>query len=786
MDDLKLKTIEYFASKPHDDEKAKRFLSKVYQNIRQTIINPDSYGDINDSLDVLDKFISHVSQEAINDLLICWEILHRGKEFAVSDISLAKYHTSERIYTKIISLLGRLRYLEQGAVVNILLKFWEEDSEVRSNVESTLNELAEFNLYAIEYVGFEPQLTLLKTIESFSHKEKLERSSLVLPILEKFLSTDIESHEWNYKTVSIKSMAIPANEAIKTIRNRTVHLFIEMYEVASDVKLKKALISSMNNACRLWSRSKISEDVIEIVQDNSIEVLRYWATLIKTEPLDIVQKIEHDAYWNYYHAATDKVKHVALEIESAIKLNVEYQFYRDLVGFDGIFLPWEKETDEDGGGVKPREIRNRRIEQHIASLNESNVEEWIDRIEIYLQTMSNDLATSPELFGFVEKLSKLFPEQIFERFINSKILEKSSVYIFRGVWSSHYSDEFKLTVNEWLNGGLYLWELSVTFVNVEELDTQLLEKLVDKAIAQDELAALNSSVGIFDEHKQQLSAEFVNEQFKKIFQYLNQNESTSWLNQSWYRSKRESFIDILSDTNLNLLISNLVFVRKVDHRLEAVMEVIADRDVEILFELIGKRLTYETTHGKGDKERYEGIPFAFHSLRETLANNPHLLLQLIKKHYKYEWGVYHYGVASLFKQCFSRFTPDLIELLFAELEPSNGEQIKVLLAIVASYEGNASILSLVKSILVTCPFNDDLCKRINGALITSGVEHGEFGIANNYKIKLENVKPWLDDNEVNVVKFAHQHIKMLESMIEDEVKRVEEQIAIEKHQYGIE
>ena len=59
-------------------------------------------------------------------------------------------------------------------------------------------------------------------------------------------------------------------------------------------------------------------------------------------------------------------------------------------------------------------------------------------------------------------------------------------------------------------------------------------------------------------------------------------------------------------------------------------------------------------------------------------------------------------------------------------------------------------------------------------LITSGVVHGKFGITNNYK--LENIKPWLDDNEVNVVKFAHQYIKILDSIVEDEDKRVEKKL----------
>ncbi|PWK50940.1 hypothetical protein [Pleionea mediterranea] len=69
--------------------------------------------------------------------------------------------------------------------------------------------------------------------------------------------------------------------------------------------------------------------------------------------------------------------------------------------------------------------------------------------------------------------------------------------------------------------------------------------------------------------------------------------------------------------------------------------------------------------------------------------------------------------------------------------------------------------------------------------MSTGVVRGEYGIADAYKNKLLDISPWMNDNNANVVKFAHQYTKLLEDMIESEVKRVNERVALEKHKFGV-
>jgi len=776
MDNLKLKALEYFAAKPHDDEKARNYLRNTYKGTHKALVDAASYDSLSSAFEILEKFISHVADDAINDLDLCWKKLHKGEKLELSDSYFSKYHTKEKLYAKIISLLGKIRYIEQEKIVPILFRFWKEEESTQKDVEKVFKDLAEFNLHAVEQIGFSPQLKLLDVIIQLSDDKKFEFFNIVITVFEKFLSTDIQGHNWSYHTVTIKSMAIPASEDIEKLRSETVSSLISMYKNATKLEFKKELLNVMNSACHVWSRAEVEDKAKLIVEKNTIDVLEFWSSLVATEPLELVQKVEHDAYWNYYHASSQLVKEAALYIEVVVKSNEEYQVYRDLIGFEGIFGSWEEKCDYD----KPREIREERVKVHLDNVNEENINEWLIRVERYLETDSRDLAMFPDLFKFVEVISSRFPKEVLSRLEKTGALDKSAIPIFRGVWNSKVKDEFIDRITQWIDESKYLREISVAFISFNEASDPLIEKFVDKAIAIEDLQSLSSFLYVFEARHEYLSVEVINKLFEKIFTFLNQKQNTTWVNHVWFASKGQSFIELLSKTNVKLLVDNLVYVCNVDYRVENILEHVCVTNVFYFFE---QRIEQKKQRDKGLENGYEDIPFGLYSINKVLAKNPEDLVVLIKNNYEYNYGIYKYGVVSLFKKCFSPFEPHLVDLILKYFTPSIDEELNLILAIVSSYEGHLSILPLVKRLLKEIEYDEDVARRINGSLISTGVVHGEYGVADAYKGRLEDITPWLKDDHVNVVKFAHQYCDHLKVMIEEEVKKVDEQVVIEKHQY---
>ena len=785
MTNLKIKALEYFAAKPYGDEKAKNYLSNAYKEIQEILVDASSYDSLSSAFEVLEKFISHVADDAINDLGLCWQKLHKGGELELNDSYLRKYHTKEKLYAKIISLLGRLRYVEQEQITHVLFRFWKEDESTQKDVEKVFKELAEFNLHAVEQIGFSPQLKLLDVISHLSDDERFEFFTIVIAVFERFLSTDIEGHSWNYRTVTIKSMAIPASDNIEKLRSETVSLLMSMYKYATKLEFKRCLLNVMNSACRIWSSAQVADEAKLIVEKNTINVLEFWSSLVATESLELVQKVEHDAYWTYYHASSQMVKEAALNVEAAIKSNEEYQIYRDLVGFEGIFGSWEEERNLRVDYYKKQDVREKLIKAHIENVDDENLQEWLSRVENYLKTDSRDLATFPELFKFVEAISNRFPREVLSRFEETAALDKSAIPIIRGVWNSSIKDEFINRVNQWIDESKYLWELSVAFISFDDISNVLIEKFVDKAIAIEDSQSLSSFLRIFDERREYLSVEVINKIFEKIITFLNGKQNTIWIDHVWFSRKGHSFIEFLSKSNVKLLVDNLVYVNNVDHRVEGILEHVSQNSMMDVFYFFEQRVEYKKHKHKVNQDRYEDIPFSLYSINKVLAENPEELVLLIKNNYEYEYGIHQYGISSLFKKCFSPFEPQLIDLILEFLNPLSEEELKLILAIIESYEGHASVLPLVKRLLKEIEYDEEKAQWIIDTLLSTGVVTGEYGFANAYKSKLEDVKPWLKDEHVNVVKFAHQYCDLLKEMIIKEVKRSDERVAIEKHQYGL-
>ncbi len=62
---------------------------------------------------------------------------------------------------------------------------------------------------------------------------------------------------------------------------------------------------------------------------------------------------------------------------------------------------------------------------------------------------------------------------------------------------------------------------------------------------------------------------------------------------------------------------------------------------------------------------------------------------------------------------------------------------------------------------------------------------GEFGFAEAYERKIEEIKPWLSDENEGVRKFSADYVTGLENSAKSERRRAEEDIELRKHAYGV-
>lgn len=106
------------------------------------------------------------------------------------------------------------------------------------------------------------------------------------------------------------------------------------------------------------------------------------------------------------------------------------------------------------------------------------------------------------------------------------------------------------------------------------------------------------------------------------------------------------------------------------------------------------------------------------------------------------------------------------------------------MAILRNYDGNPIIHNVCKELVKVLPDDSDLENELNVILQTTGVVSGEYGFVEAYKLKIEEIQPWLQDENTKVKEFTQKYIADLEKLIEYEKKRADEDIILRKHQYG--
>ena len=70
-------------------------------------------------------------------------------------------------------------------------------------------------------------------------------------------------------------------------------------------------------------------------------------------------------------------------------------------------------------------------------------------------------------------------------------------------------------------------------------------------------------------------------------------------------------------------------------------------------------------------------------------------------------------------------------------------------------------------------------------LRNTGVVTGEFGFAEAYEQKIEEIEPWPSDENERVRNFAADYVAGLENEAKSERRRAKEEIELRKHAYGV-
>jgi len=116
-------------------------------------------------------------------------------------------------------------------IIEIIVSYSKNDDDtVRKQADQSLEHCAEYNIDIYfsgkNQAGFgpAPQISILAWLEALDTAAQQRNSSAIVALCEHLLSPTMGSTTWDYKTVTWSTASIPATDAIKDIRRRSLHL----------------------------------------------------------------------------------------------------------------------------------------------------------------------------------------------------------------------------------------------------------------------------------------------------------------------------------------------------------------------------------------------------------------------------------------------------------------------------------------------------------------------------------------------------------------------------------
>lgn len=709
---------------------------------------------------------------------------------------LKSIYTKEKLIIQVFNALETVRYHDIEKIINILFEYAiHEDENVRKQAIRGLEAIAQYNLDVFygdrkEFhgLGWWPQEKIVKKTRSFSKAERKIYLHAIFICIQKILSPSIEGVSWAaYNTVALKTAPVPPEAGLIKLRQDALKFLKEIYFELANSETKKKLLAVMQTATRFSSAPKRTKEIEQMIIDNTTFVLQFMSgCVVESEDLQVLQTIEHDAYWLYYHlgSLSPDIKKAALAVKQKLDDNEEFQIFRVLIGFESIFHDWEGER-ENKHFEQARKIREEKIIELVRSINEQNYAAWKERIFQYAAIRSNDMATFPYFGKFLECLGKESSEialQLLSSFPEE--LEWFIVPILRGIEQGSKKNVISCLISSWIKGGVFFLAVARFLQFTTSFKRSTLKKLFDKASLLKNTHLLSQIIATSAAQHQNNDNNLINEIIIPAIEKCTEQRYPNWIFDLWFSKEYVSVFDKMDEGNYEVVLTNLLWLKEIGHEAEEILLPIAKQVPRRIVQFFCERTILPQE--KSD-DRYEALPFQFSSLSEPLSKVPEQIIELILSYKKFDDRLFTYNTVRLLNLIFPKleehpaFEKSLIQLV------NTGDDLTLFFIsdILRGYDGNNSIYPICKELIKVSNNNEDLLNSVAIALQSTGVVEGAEGFIYIYEERMKEIEMWLDDQNREVVLFAKNYITILKRQIGAEKQRTSEDEALRRHQYGL-
>lgn len=698
----------------------------------------------------------------------------------------------------VIGILQEHRYVgfDTTAEATIRLYAGAISDDERTALIAVGEELAKNHLGVWKQYGPIAQQALLDVIEALPEETREQCRPLLRTMYDKILSPEVEGTEWaSPDTLTISSGAVAASPQLGEIRGRAIAQLKTMLETATADSERQALIDALFQASDTPFRSGYDNALALLVLENAKTVVAICRELASDWSLEILQKLEdrmlrlHYAHRNVpawlsddpaLSKANEDLLTEILAFRDEVNADPQFVTYKTLVGYDSVFpSAWEGDPFD----FEARDAwRAEQTELMVASATDANADAWFATITRCAQTRSNDMATFPAFSDFLVKLATAKPDVVIGYL--DRLDDRLAQFMpgmMRGLLEAGRDEVVDAKLREWIAQGQHLEHIAFFLKNNTGPDLELIVLTAARATAEGDDWAVTLSIGAAASRYAHAADDQLKEVFLSGLRYLTERGDVRWMTAHLLRWGKSPLILALRGTELDALFAALLILPRLEYNVEELLAAIASQDVDAVIRFLGDRMAREREMDVG--ERYRAVPFTAHLLPAALKPHASKMVVAARAWALADGALFQFRGGHFVAQVFGDMPEDFEAELRAFVAAGDRQDIKLVLALLQDFEGNASVHALCRDIVEALPEDDKLLSNVEIALRSTGVVTGELGFAEAYEQRKALMEPWLEDTRPKVQTFARAFIHQIEQSIAGEQRRAEEDREFRQRQF---
>lgn len=672
-----------------------------------------------------------------------------------------------------IDILDELKYLHSKEVLRILIELSRsEEKSVREKSLKAIEDMAKYNFQVLQKIGYYSQDIILSEMESWDEKTLRNNLPIINTSLREILSSSFEGQSMtDYKTLSWQFGPLKSSETLDKIRLRAIVLLTKAYSLSENTPGKVEILKSMNEASHTPRQGNYDDKLSEMVVRTTNELIGFYITIVSKAENRIVKEIDEQTQWFKERFGDKDLKDVP-NLEKLIIENDDYQIYRTFVGHGYRYKGIDNWQESD-------ELRAKESKEYLKDFSEATYDKWKDIILRISKDpgLDQDMSEFHYFLQFLHEVGKqrsLLALKMLEE--NENDLERVIGSLFSGLWESENRDIFKKIIDERIKKSLHLPALSAMQIHFAPIDLGLIKDLLKAGIKESDSRTISNVIQAIV-YNYDGSKEMKNIFLEGVIA-LTTLKNTDWVFRSSF--KIEPVIKDLIEKEVKILLDNMLFSDHIDYHFEEALKSIAESFPEQVIMFFYSRVRIKL---KKKNDRYDAIPYDFQQLNESLAPSAEKIIPIIFDWFKEKDWLFRWEASRLLHNIFPDFDARLEKMLIERIHEGGEINAHLILHVLDDYNGPISVHQVCKEFLKK--FNDKKYKSdIMSILSKTGVVMGEYGLAEAYERKIEEIQSWKQDKEKEIVSFANEYEKYLKRRIAYERKKADEDIEIRKKTYG--